>query len=191
LREADEQVELFNFIRDPSWRWTLGNPPVLTGIVLLRSTRQRLLSQLQSRRFLFQGRFLGSLSVVAYNCLVATYLWSLAILSIVLVGQILAIDGLYAKMPLVDIPLHILGGIGIGLFIAAMIGSGALKFKSKKRGIIAGVILAGIAWESIEVYYNITGYVPGTKMYYLDTAKDLIDDIIGGLAAIWFTRNRT
>lgn len=117
------------------------------------------------------------------------YIWSLVILIAVLVGQIFAIDGLYARMPLVDIPLHILGGLGIGLLIVALINSKVIKIKSEKVSVIFVVLLAGVVWESIEVYYNITGYAPGTKMYYIDTTKDLVNDIIGSVLAILFTRN--
>lgn len=37
---VDEQVELFNFFCDPSWRLELDNPPVITGKLLLQSTKR-------------------------------------------------------------------------------------------------------------------------------------------------------
>ena len=118
------------------------------------------------------------------------YIWSLLILSIVLVGQIFAINGLNVSMPLINILLHVFGGLGIGLFIFALINSKVLKFKSKHLAIVVIVIIVGVIWELIEVYYNVSGDIPGTKLYYINTSKDIINDIIGGLLAVWFLRNK-
>jgi len=121
---------------------------------------------------------------------VVTYVWSLIILCIVLIGQIFAIDGLYISIPLIDVPLHVLGSIGIGLFISALITSSALRLKSRRLGIMIGVLVIGIIWETMEAYYNISGYMPGTKLYYFNVTRDLLNDIIGGGIAIWFVRNK-
>jgi hypothetical protein len=53
-----------------------------------------------------------------------------------------------------------------------------------------GVLVIGIIWETIEAYYNISGYIPGTRLYYFNSAKDFLNDIIGGGIAIWFVRNK-
>ncbi len=118
-----------------------------------------------------------------------TYISALVILAIVLVGQIYGIHGLYYRMPLYDIPMHILGGLGIGLFAAAFIRSRSYVAKFPRISVMLWVVAAGIVWEMIEIYLNINGYAFGTHAYYVDTIKDFIDDLIGGGLAIVLALN--
>ena len=46
------------------------------------------------------------------------------------------------------------------------------------------VILVGVVWEGVEWFFGVTdGLGPISR---LDTIKDVIDDIIGGVLGIWF-----
>ncbi len=89
---------------------------------------------------------------------------------------------------MIDIPLHLLGGMGISFFIMAFLDSRTF-IKNNNTFIIVGSIFVGIVWELFEIYYNITGYDVGTKMYYIDTAKDLVNDTLGAVIALWFIRS--
>ena len=104
------------------------------------------------------------------------YLFTLLSVAGLLVAHLFGTHGLYVHFPPYDIFMHTLGGFSLGLFVNALIGP--------KRGtIILWVFIAGVVWELFEAYYNIAGYDVGTKLYYIDTAKDLIDDILGAIIA--------
>ncbi len=116
------------------------------------------------------------------------YIYALVVLVVVLIAHLLGIGGLYFQYPFYDIFMHILGGIGIGLFITAFVKSNFSTYVSAlhiRRNIVIGVLLVGIVWELFEMYYNIAGAPIGTKAYYIDTVKDLIDDMIGGAIVAW------
>ncbi len=120
-----------------------------------------------------------------------TYLWALIILAIVLAAHLLGLTGLYVTFFWYDIMMHILGGVGIGLFVTAIVNMHFPAIVNRRRFIIVSVVIVGIVWELFEAYYDIAGYRFGTKLYYLDTIKDLIDDTIGAsLVAYWVTRNK-
>lgn len=90
-----------------------------------------------------------------------------------------------------DIMMHILGGVGIGLFVAAIINLHGQSIKNKRKFIIFSVIIVGFVWELFEIYYDLNGYPLWSKLYYLDTIKDLIDDTIGAsLVAYWVTQKK-
>lgn len=80
----------------------------------------------------------------------------------------------------VDIPMHIMGGFMAGLFVFIFLR--VFKFKENRRNLLLGVLLVGVGWEILELVYrvDIVGF-----WYWLDTAKDLIDDVIGGLISIY------
>ncbi len=117
-----------------------------------------------------------------------TYIYALLVLIAVLLAHLLGINGLYFQFPPYDIFMHILGGIGIGLFITAFVKSNFSHFTSAlhvRRNIVVGVFLVGVVWELFEMYFNIAGAPLWTKAYYIDTVKDLIDDMIGGAIVVW------
>jgi hypothetical protein len=76
--------------------------------------------------------------------------------------------------------MHIVGGIGVGLLISALIQSFRPNMRWKPIVIVWGALLFGIIWEVFETRYDLTGYRVGTSLYYFDTFKDLLNDIIGG-----------
>jgi len=78
-----------------------------------------------------------------------------------------------------DIPLHILGGLWVGLATAWAF----TVFRKRPTFIVClcGAVAVGVAWEIFE-------YVTGTggsifMSYPMDTAKDILDDCIGGATA--------
>jgi hypothetical protein len=109
------------------------------------------------------------------------YFISLLVLILVLILHVKGIHGLYHKIPLYDVYMHILGGIGIALFVSALINSRILRPKSVFWGVVLGTLAIGFFWEFFEIYYNIAKYPLWTKLYYLDTLKDLVDDVVGGM----------
>ena len=109
-----------------------------------------------------------------------TYYYALLVLCLVLITDIIGIRGMYVIFPPYDIFMHILGGIGIGLAICAAVRLHGEKIIHKRRVTIIGVLIVGIIWEIFEMYYDITSAPLWTVPYYIDTVKDLIDDVIGG-----------
>jgi len=90
---------------------------------------------------------------------------------------------LYWTMPNIDVPIHILGGIMAGLYVGTLFF--ALKKPQTWLVIALGTLAVGIGWELLEV---LTHAVDVTDWWYpYDTAKDLLDDLIGGSIAylIW------
>ena len=98
---------------------------------------------------------------------------------------------LYVKYWYYDIMMHILGGAGIAMSAYCF----AIFFnieclKSKIWKIIILTFIAGVAWELFEVYYNIAGARLWTTAYYIDTTKDLIDDVIGSVIVYYLIRRQ-
>ena len=50
--------------------------------------------------------------------------------------------------------------------------------------------IAGFAWETFETMNDIAGAPLGTHDYYIDSVKDLYDDVIGGFIACFFLRKK-
>ena len=111
------------------------------------------------------------------------YLYAFIALLAVLVGHILGISGLYMAWGPYDILMHIAGGFGIGLFACAFLRRNWHGIIQKRGLVVLGALVFGIVWELFEIRYNIAGYKLWTEPYYIDTAKDLVDDIIGGIIA--------
>ncbi|MEI6042043.1 MAG: hypothetical protein WCQ00_00545 [bacterium] len=94
----------------------------------------------------------------------------------------------YWLFPWFDIPMHILGGIMVGLFVQTGIEHFNNRKINKNRVLLVflGAIAVGVFWECVEWYFRITdGLGPLSR---IDTIKDVIDDIIGGALSIWFWR---
>lgn len=80
----------------------------------------------------------------------------------------------------IDIPMHIMGGFMSGLFTLVLFRANGWRESGVK--ILLGVILVGITWEFLELYYRVAEL---DMHYWIDTGKDLLDDIIGGLISIY------
>jgi hypothetical protein len=76
--------------------------------------------------------------------------------------------------------MHILGGIMAGLFTFVFLQ--IAKLSESTRNLVMGVLIVGVGWELLELFYRVDEL---TNWYWIDTAKDLINDTIGGLVAIY------
>ena len=95
------------------------------------------------------------------------------------------LEGLYVNVWWYDIFMHILGGFSVGLLLS-LISSAVFKDRPlSPYKIILGTLVFGLGWEFLEVYFNVTGHPIGSSAYYLDTAKDILDDIIGSSVAVY------
>ena len=102
---------------------------------------------------------------------------------IIIVNYCAGIYQVYWMLPWFDIPMHISGGLMVGLFAATGLDYIHIN-KRRSLYIILAVIAVGVVWEFVECYFGITdGLGPISR---LDTIKDVIDDIIGGVLSIWF-----
>jgi hypothetical protein len=110
-----------------------------------------------------------------------TYIYALVILAFVLAAHIFGLTGAYVAYSWYDIMMHVLGGVGIALFVAALIKLHGQNIVHKRLFIIAAVFIVGLGWELFEIYYQLTGYPLWSKMHYIDSIKDLIDDTIGAI----------
>jgi len=115
-----------------------------------------------------------------YNQQMITYISALVVLTVVLFAHMSGIEGLYYTVDRYDVLMHLMGGVGIGLFVTGLLQSYRAGDFLKYRNVITGVILIGFVWEFFEIYYQLTGHPLWTKLYYIDTVKDLIMDTIGG-----------
>lgn len=114
----------------------------------------------------------------------------LFILSLALVwGYMTALrHELFFFVPWIDIPMHFLGGVVIGLlayFIFIAYSSrheNSVQVRHAVTNVLLAVFLMGILWEVYEVIFNLTEEFN----YWQDTLIDLLMDMSGGLAvAIW------
>ncbi|OHA24544.1 MAG: hypothetical protein A3B11_00085 [Candidatus Taylorbacteria bacterium RIFCSPLOWO2_01_FULL_44_26] len=115
-----------------------------------------------------------------------SYILALVILGIVYFIHISGISGWYVWYPWLDIVAHGLAGIGIGFFVLGLMRSLIPKIKRPGLYVILGVLAFGLAWELFEIFYDIAKYPLWTRLYFLDTAKDLFMDLVGGSLVAWF-----
>jgi hypothetical protein len=88
---------------------------------------------------------------------------------------------LYYEIWWLDIPMHMLGGLGLALFFISV---------SQIRGrnvsylsILLSVFVIAIAWEVYEYVYGVLGIQEWNGWF--DTIKDIIDGLVGGSIAYW------
>lgn len=106
---------------------------------------------------------------------------SLAFAGFVILLHVIATElYLYWTYRGVDIPMHILGGIMAGLFTYLFLR--VAGFSERTRSVLLGVLVVGVAWEVLELIYKVE---PLTVRYWIDTAKDLVNDTIGGIISIY------
>jgi hypothetical protein len=120
-----------------------------------------------------------------------TYLSAFIVLLLVAVANYIGQEyGVSLMVPYYDVYLHLGGGAGIALMLAAMLRSYSAEYAATGKGrslVLLGLLCVGLVWELFEAFFNITGEPLGSKAYYIDTVKDLIDDMIGGGVALWLT----
>ena len=97
---------------------------------------------------------------------------------------------LYVKVSWYDVMMHIWGGIGIALstyWIIVTLLKGKNGYSNRDFNIhifftiIAVTLIFGIIWEGMEAFYDMTGDPIGTIEYYIDTVKDLFNDVFGAI----------
>lgn len=104
----------------------------------------------------------------------------------------------YAYVPYYDTPMHVIGGVGIGMGVWHL--GAALQQKRywtiRSRALFIGVIVAAtiaiaVVWEWYEFVVDALGVVrfQGTLA---DTMKDLVCGAIGGtIAGWWLTKEKS
>jgi len=112
------------------------------------------------------------------------YLIALVILISVLISQSYGLEGWNMRLWGFDVLMHIVGGIGLGVFVSALLDSGGIH-KSRRLFILGAVLAFGLVWELFEASYAIAKYPLWTDLYFYDTSKDLLNGLIGASLSIW------
>lgn len=100
-------------------------------------------------------------------------------------------ENLYIKFWFYDIIMHILGGIGIAMSVYCVLVFLKLdNHKGRFWSIVTLTFLAGFAWELFEIYFNLTGSKLWSTPYYLDTIKDLFNDVLGSVIVGLVLKNK-
>jgi hypothetical protein len=91
---------------------------------------------------------------------------------------------LYYEFWWLDIPMHILGGVGVAFFAASI-----LTYKQKKLSfikiVLAYVVVASI-WEVYEYAHDV--FTSQDWNGWFDTTKDIIDGFVGASVAYYFIK---
>jgi hypothetical protein len=91
---------------------------------------------------------------------------------------------LYYELPWLDIPMHILGGMGVGALASAM-----MLYRDKKVSLahmVAFFAVIACAWEVYEYARGVVEYDEVSD--YVDTVADTINGLLGVLAAYSFVK---
>ena len=121
---------------------------------------------------------------------ILTAILSLAILAIHAYADA---NSLYFMYKWLDIPMHLLGG-----FVVALLGVCLYTLYNQKLGkvffwtlILLFVLVIGSFWEIFELSMSIMYHVQTMNLTNIyDTISDLINDTIGGLAALYLTHKK-
>jgi len=118
------------------------------------------------------------------------YVFALIAALITVFAHYPGLRGWYMEYWWYDIFMHMMGGLAIGLLWAAIATLFGISSRNMWIYIIYGTLAIGLAWEIFEVYFHLTGYPIGSRLYYIDTLIDILNDIIGGSVAAYIaTRN--
>ncbi|MFA6315200.1 MAG: hypothetical protein WC648_02415 [Candidatus Paceibacterota bacterium] len=115
------------------------------------------------------------------------YLFGFTLIAIVMAFQFSDAHKEFVLIPGYGIFLHILGGMGVALLASAVLRFWRLSLLKKNIIVLILTLVAGLAWEYWEIYFGLTGRVLWSSAYFIDTLKDLAVDLIGGIAALFFT----
>ncbi len=89
----------------------------------------------------------------------------------------------YSSIWYLDMPMHFLGGVWIGLFSVYLFPPKEDSLKSILK-ILFIVLFIGISWEIFEILVD--KFITQNSFNPLDTASDLFFDFAGGLFAIFY-----
>lgn len=112
------------------------------------------------------------------------YILSALVAVILLVSHLFGMDGLYYTYDWYDTPMHMIGGLALGLLVYQISHSVKHVTHISWRKIIFAIILIGLAWEVFEAFFGIAGAPLGTRAYYIDTVKDLVNDTFGAFVGM-------
>ncbi|MDE2188276.1 MAG: hypothetical protein KGJ35_00900 [Patescibacteria group bacterium] len=95
---------------------------------------------------------------------------------------------IYTLISWYDDPLHFLSGLGLGFFFYWFISEFDI-IKGGLRGmdlwvIVGLVLICGTVWECFEVITDTAGYPIGSVAYVVDTTKDIVNGVVGSIAAL-------
>jgi hypothetical protein len=108
---------------------------------------------------------------------------------VAIIHWIASIYYFYYLVPNLDILMHFLGGLLIGLIILSLLFVRRLfGFAHTHHGVVItttlfGVLLIGLGWELFEVFFDMTAI---TRIDLFDTLLDLVMDLIGGGVSLWW-----
>ncbi len=118
-----------------------------------------------------------------------TYIPALAAVSLLAILHFIATEyHLYTRYPGYDIMMHVLGGLGIAFAVYWTLVTFVPRYAVSFWTIVVWTFIAGFAWEAMETMYNIAGAPVGTRAYYIDSVKDLVNDTLGAIIAAFFLR---
>ncbi|MDR3558393.1 MAG: hypothetical protein P4L61_02575 [Candidatus Pacebacteria bacterium] len=96
---------------------------------------------------------------------------------------------IYTIVTWYDDPLHFISGLGLGFSFYWLL---TMFWKGSKGkdiwAIVALVLVAATAWECFEAFFDMAGYPVGSVAYCVDTAKDIINGVLGSVAALIIIR---
>lgn len=82
-----------------------------------------------------------------------------------------------------DTPMHFIGGFGVGILCVGILRAflSTEIYDSKKTFwyTVAGVLFVGIIWEIVEAVFKVSVIFGG--VFWIDTIKDLLMDVFGGI----------
>ncbi|HET8581434.1 MAG TPA: hypothetical protein VFL98_03125 [Candidatus Paceibacterota bacterium] len=93
---------------------------------------------------------------------------------------------LYWRYPLVDMPVHFLGGMWAALAFAYVLTAILKRPCPSLLPIVLASVIIGICWELYEYAFHVA--MVTSDFYVYDTAKDLLMDTLGGFAAYGLIR---
>lgn len=118
-----------------------------------------------------------------------TYIHALVSTSALAILHFFASDGhWYVRYPGFDILMHILGGLALAFSIFWIIKTFLPKYEPNFWSLIVLTLALGFAWEAMETMYDIAGAPVGTTKYYWDSAKDLVNDMLGAIIAAFLLK---
>lgn len=96
---------------------------------------------------------------------------------------------LYTIITWYDDPLHFISGLGLGFSFYWILTEFWNGLPGKNIWAIVGLVLiAATVWEYFEAFYDLAGYPVGSVAYCVDTIKDIINGIVGSIAALIIIR---
>jgi hypothetical protein len=126
--------------------------------------------------------------IFCYNvCMNKTYIPTLIVLvALASLHFYASANHLYHTIGWYDIMMHILGGVGIALSIYWILLTFFKDTNPSLLRVILYTFIAGFFWEAFETMNDIAGAPLGTTAYFIDSAKDLINDTLGAILAMVF-----